>query len=171
MASGKRFWKLFIINTLDSIQKIDSVVEGLVVGILGILLGVAGFYSFRHIGLELSAEISLLSVFAYAAVCIYHIYGYEKEVKRLEGPVGKVIERAAELILLLIAVMIFYILIFDQILIIRIVAESVRSSQGILKTLVRSIPGLVILSAPLFGWEKFAELTPTDDILKKVFRK
>lgn len=171
MAKSEKFWKLLVINTLDSLQEIDTVVEGLVVGIFGILLGVAGFYYFGYIGLTLSSEISLLSVFAYLAVSFYHIYAYERDKKRTDGSVGIVIERSAEILILLIAIMVFYVLIFEQILTIRSVAEMIRNSSGLMAVLMKSLPGLAVLSVPLFGWEWFAEKTPTDDILKKVFKK
>ncbi|MFO7872143.1 MAG: hypothetical protein R6U26_00700 [Candidatus Undinarchaeales archaeon] len=171
MAKSKKFWKLLIINTLDSIQEIDTVVEGLVVGIFGILLGIAGFCYFGYIGLTLSAEISLLAVFAYLAVSFYHIYAYERDKKRADGSIGRVVERSAEILILLIAIMVFYVLIFEQILTVRSIADLVRNSRGLMAVMMKSLPGLAVLVVPLFGWEWFAEKTPTDDILKKVFKK
>ncbi len=171
MTNSDKFWKLLIINTLDSIQEIDTIVEGLVVGIFGILLGAGGFYYFGYIGLTLSAEISLLAVFAYLAVTFYHLYAYERDKRRAGGSIARVIERSAEILILLIAIMVFYVLIFEQILAIRTVAEIVRNSRSVMAVFMKSLPGLAVLSIPLFGWEWFAEKTPTDDILKKVFKK
>ena len=48
----KKLYDLIIINTLDSIDRIDTLVEGLVVSVFGMLLGAAGYYGFGFAGLE-----------------------------------------------------------------------------------------------------------------------
>lgn len=171
MGSLKKYWELFVINTLDNIQEIETVVEGLVVGILGIILGLGGFYFFGFLGLELSAQICLLSIYAYAAVCFYHLFAYEREKDRLGGKIGRVLEGGAELIALLIVVMILYVFILDQVLAVRAIANTIKMQKNVINLAVRGFPGLVVLATPLFGWKKFAELTPTDNILRKVFKK
>ncbi len=166
----KKVYNLIIINTLERIEEIDTLVKGLVVGTFGILISIIAYLVFNQIGWVFSAEISKLSFIAYLAVSLYHLVAYERSKDRLHGKFGHFLESSIEVLIILILIMFLYTLVFNQLIVIRAISRSIEAQLGTAALILRGTPGLIILAFPLFGWEKFAELTPVDEILKKVFK-
>lgn len=166
----KKLYNLIIINTLDRIDNINSVVDGVVVSIFGMLLGLAGYYGFGFIGFAYSAQISFLGVVAYLAVGLYHMVEYEREKVRTKRMFSRYIESSLEIMIILLILLFLYVMVFDQIIAVWLAGKLAQEQYGLSMRVLRGLPGLAVLAFPLFAWEKFAEWTPTDEILRKVFK-
>lgn len=161
-------YRLLIINTLESIQNIDTLIEGLIVSAFGIIFGLAGFFAFQHAGLEFAAAVSKLAFFAYLAVFLYHFVQYweEKEPKKWYRKGAK----WGRIVLGIIFTLFVYLWIIEQGLYIAKIFPLASESFGTGMLFLRALPGLIVLVIPLVAWEKLMEWTPVDEIVKWWFK-
>jgi len=154
----QRIYKLLIINTLDTISEIDTVVEGTVVSVFGVVITGAVWLLFRGTALNFSAEISLLGCYAYLAVLIYHVLKHEKDKKSqdytAESVRGIVVFMSASVLVLVM------LLIVNKALFVAGLDGGVRTG----------LAGIIAILLPLVVWEKLCDWTPVDEIVGRVMR-
>jgi hypothetical protein len=168
----KKNWlyRLLIINSLESIQNIDTLIEGLIVGAFGILFGLAGWFVFGYFGFTFSAAVAKLAFFAYLAVGLYHFVGYWKEKRYEEKQYLKRGAQIGRVVLGIILTLFVYLWILEQALYIARVFPEFRAVYGPWMLFLRALPGIIVLLIPLLGWEKLCDVTPVDEITKWWFK-
>ena len=146
-----RIYKLLIINTLDTVSRIDTLVEGLIVSAFGVIITGSASLFFRYAAYDFSAEIATLGFYAYLAIFVYHMLKHEKDRKGYMKW-GIVIMSSCLLVLLGFVILnkAFFIAGLDR---------------GILKAL----PGIIAILLPLVAWEKLCEWTPVDETIRGLF--
>jgi len=160
---------LLVINTLEHIVRIDTLIEGLILSTFGALIGVVGYFVFLHVGLEMSAEVSLLAVFGYLTIFAYHWASYEEGKRKDASGVGKTCRLGLQGLALLATLVLFFASL-DRAIGIVILSHSLRATLAAGYSALRALPGLVVLAVPLFVWEPLCALTPVDEIVKWWFK-
>ncbi|MFH1424293.1 MAG: hypothetical protein ABIG20_01285 [archaeon] len=155
--------RLLVINTLQPIMRIDSLIEGLVVSTFGVLISLFGAAIFTQLELVRSAQIAVLGFYAYSTVLVVH-YLYYKWGKRKEWTIlADKSRNYLPMLLGSILVWSLYLKVVDRALYLAIL-------PGGLQFVLEGLPGLIALMLPLFAWEWLSKVTPVDEIVRWHFK-
>ncbi len=162
----KKLYNLLIINTLDDLRNIKSLYSGTVAAVFGTLFCLAGYFLFTYLALEHSTIISLLGLYAYMTIIVHHVL----EIERTKWPDIAHWIPAPVIFVLMLVFFTLLLFVLDTALALSAFMNTSHATLGFSQTILKSLPGLLVLTIPLFCWESLCKYTPIDELVKRYMK-
>lgn len=162
----KQTHDLLIINTLENIRNVKGLYSGTIVGVFGVLFCLGGWAVFTFAGIGHSALIATLGLYAYIAIIIHHVL----EIERTKWPKIAHWLPGALIFSLILLMFVLFLLILDNALALSAFMRLSHARLGSLWTAFLSLPGLIVLTFPLFEWEALCKHTKVDEFVRRLMK-